>query len=101
MNLDDHCGQRGCICTHTAGCSKGWIFTEYTDEIRVKVDGLPTIKLVKREGVYPCPVCDPDRYEIYITSKSSYEYHERLRNRSSHSRTKAYENEERHKTRTL
>jgi hypothetical protein len=101
MELETHCGSRGCICTHTHGCDRGWVFMEYTDEIRVKVDGLPTIQLVKREGVRPCQMCDSERYEIWFSSKNSREYHDRLRDRSSHNRTKAYDNEERDKTRTL
>ena len=90
MNLEDHCGVSGCICTHTQGCSKGWIIRKYSDE-----------KYVEYEGATPCPICDPDRYEIFLTSKSSSELGERLRARGTHTKRKVYEENENSKTRTL
>jgi hypothetical protein len=101
MNLEDHCGKSNCYCTHTHGCSKGWIEMEYVDEKKVVRNGIPSITLTTYQGVRPCQTCDPERYEIWWSSISSFEYHERLRMRSTVNRTKAYENEERDKTRTL
>lgn len=90
MNLENHCGNTGCICTHTEGCSKGWILGKHLDENNVLY-----------EGVSPCPICDPDRYEIFLTSKNRHELFERLRARGTHTRRKAYEEDERSRTRTL
>ena len=101
MNLENHCGRSNCNCTHSQGCIKGWIWLEYVDEKKVVRNGIPSITLTTYEGVRPCQTCDPERYEIWWSSKSSFEYHERLRMRSTVNRTKAYENEERDKTRTL
>jgi len=101
MNLENHCGRSNCHCTHSQGCIKGWIWVEYVDEKKVVRNGIPSITLTTYEGVRPCQNCDPERYEIWWSSKSSFEYHERLRMRSTVNRTKAYENEERDKTRTL
>lgn len=101
MNLENHCGRSNCYCTHSQGCIKGWIWLEYVDEKKVVRNGIPSITLTTYEGVRPCQNCDPERYEIWWSSKSSFEYHERLRMRSTVNRTKAYENEERDKTRTL
>lgn len=100
--LDNHCGVRNCPCTHTHGCERGWIFVEYYDEkiVKTKAGLTDTIK-IKYDGVTPCPMCSPDRYEIYKTSKTSWEYHERLRGLSNHNRQSTYENEERERTRTL
>ena len=101
MNLENHCGRSNCYCTHSQGCIKGWIWLEYVDEKKVVRNGIPSITLTTYEGVRPCQNCDPERYEIWWSSKSSFEYHERLRMRSTVNRTKSYENEERDKTRTL
>jgi hypothetical protein len=90
MNIENHCGNTGCICTHTLGCEKGWIYVKHLDE-----------KYVEYEGVSPCPICDPDRYEIFLTSKSRAELFERLRARGTHTKRKAYDEGENSKTRTL
>lgn len=101
FDLESHCGKHGCFCTHTNGCVKGWIEQEYTHEKKVIRSGIPSVTLTTYEGVRPCQNCDPERYEIWWSSKTSAEYHERLRARSTVNRNKAYENEERDKTRTL
>jgi len=90
MNLENHCGNASCECTHTHGCEKGWVYGKHLDE-----------KFVEYEAVSPCPNCDPDRYEIFHTSKSRHELFERLRARGTHTRRKAYEDNDRSKTRTL
>jgi len=46
-------------------------------------------------------MCDPDRYEIFLTSKTRLELFERLRKRGTHQRAKAYDEDEKSKTRTL
>ena len=90
MNIEDHCGVSGCICTHTHGCSKGWVLGKYFDEYNVEY-----------EGVSPCPICDPDRYELFHTVKSRLELGEKLRARGTHTKRKVYEENENSKTRTL
>jgi hypothetical protein len=102
MNLDKHCGTAGCICTHTEGCEKGWIWGKFTDDKTVRLpNDVYTTVTETFEGVSPCPICDPDRYEIFLTSKSREELLERLRNRGTHQRAKAYKEDEKSKTRTL
>ena len=101
FDLENHCGKHGCYCTHTNGCSKGWIEQKYIHEKKVIRNGIPSVTLTTYEGVRPCQNCDPERYEIWWSSKTSAEYHERLRARSTVNRNKTYENEERDKTRTL
>jgi len=101
FDLEYHCGKQGCYCTHTHGCTKGWIEQEYIHEKKVVRNGIPSVTLTKYDGVRPCQTCDPERYEIWWSSKTSAEYHERLRARSTVNRNKTYENEERDKTRTL
>jgi hypothetical protein len=90
MNIENHCGDSSCICTHTSGCEKGWILGKYLDE-----------KNVEYEAVSPCPICDPDRYEIFLTSKSRQELFDKLRARGTHVKRQVYEDNENSKTRTL
>ena len=102
MNLDKHCGVSGCICTHTDGCEKGWIWGKFEDNKVVRIGNGVNANITETlEGVSPCPICDPDRYEIFLTSKSREELLERLRNRGTHQRAKAYDTQENSKTRTL
>ena len=102
MDLEKHCGSSGCICTHTDGCDKGWILGKFNDEKIVKLSsGVKSTVTETFEGVSPCPMCDPDRYEIFMTSKSRQELFERLRKRGTHQRVKAYDDDEKSKTRTL
>jgi hypothetical protein len=102
MDLENHCGNSGCICTHTQGCERGWVYGKYNDDKVVKLpNGVNSTVTETFEGVSPCPICDPDRYEIFLTSKSRLELFERLRKRGTHQRAKAYNEEENSKTRTL
>jgi hypothetical protein len=77
------------------------VWVQYVEEVKRVRQGIPSVTLIDREGVRPCMICDPERYEIWLTSKSSQEYHDRLSARSSHQKIKAYEKDERDKTRTL
>ena len=90
MYPENHCGNTGCMCTHTHGCERGWVYGKHYDE-----------RNVEYEGVTPCAMCDPDRYEIFLTSKNRHELFERLRNRGKHQRSQAYQDDEQSKTRTL
>ena len=101
MDLEKHCGTSNCICTHTQGCEKGWILGKFTEDKIVKLpNGINSTVTETFEGVSPCPMCDPDRYEIFITSKTRLELFERLRKRGTHQRAKANEDDEKSKTRT-
>jgi len=101
MNLDRHCRKSGCMCTHDEPCYAGWINFKYVEEVKKIRNGIPSVTLLDREAARPCMICDPDRYQIWFSSKSSDEYHERLQSRSSANKSKAYEKDERDKTRTL
>ena len=103
MNLENHCGKTGCMCTHSHGCEKGWIWIEYIDEtiIRRNTTGARDAIRRKYQGVYPCAVCDSVRYEIYMNSRTPDEYHDKLRNRGTFKKQPAYDDNERSQTRTL
>jgi hypothetical protein len=97
-----HCDRTACICTHTDGCEAGWIWLVYWVDARgQRCSEFDNIEKRKYEGVVPCRNCDHERWVIWNSTTSSKEYGERLRARSQSNRTKAYENEERSKTRTL
>ena len=98
----NHCGRTGCICTHTEPCEYGFIWVEYyEDKKTVTKDGNTKVTSERFEGVKFCPTCDPERASIQASSRSSKELQERLRARSTVSKFKAYEEEERSKTRAL
>ena len=98
----NHCGRTGCICTHTEPCEYGIIWVEYyEDKKTITKDGNTKVVSERYEGVKFCPTCDPERASIQRSSRDSKELGERLRARSTVSKFKAYEEEERIKTRTL
>lgn len=98
----NHCGRTGCICTHTEPCEYGWIYVEYyEDKKTITKDGNTKVVSERYEGVKFCPTCDRERASIQLSSSNSKELGERLRARSTVSKFKAYEEEERSKTRTL
>ena len=100
--LENHCGKSGCMCTHTEGCEKGFIWVEYyEDDIRLLPDGSKKVKSVKREGVRFCHICDPERARIQQTARNGFELGEKLRALSKHNRKLAYEENESSRTRTL
>lgn len=101
MDMERHCKRTACMCTHEEPCYAGWVEFSYVEEVKHVRNGIPSIKLIDRIAVRPCMICDPERYEIWFSSKTSQEYHERLSARSSSNRSKAYEKDERDKTRTL
>lgn len=101
MYTASHCMKPGCLCTHTHGCERGWIWKEYDDQV-VYIDrqGKRSTKTIKREGVVPCMNCDSERYEIWLTALTYEDYIEKLQKRG-YGKKKAYENEENSKTRVL
>lgn len=101
MLNNNHCYKTGCICTHTEPCEHGWIWVEYYEEIVVRINDTTKVKSEKREGVTPCPTCDPERAAIFRMAKNTTELGEKLRARSNFNRKQAYESNESSKTRTL
>lgn len=97
----NHCRRPNCRCTHTDGCERGFIWTTYEIEEVRYIKGEQKIVRTKYEGVLFCEVCDPERAHIQKTSKSSEEFAERLRARSSYKSAENYERTEASKTRTL
>lgn len=97
----EHCGKINCLCTHTDGCIKGFIYTRYSDKKEIKVND--EIKVIETwyDGVLFCPTCDPERAYIQQSSRSSEEMAQRLRERSRYKAEETYNNNEASKTRTL
>lgn len=96
-----HCGKLNCICTHNNGCEKGFIATRYSDKRFINTSEGQRVVETWYEGVLFCPTCDPERAHIQKTSRSSEEFHQRLRERSSLKSSDYYDKEEASKTRTL
>lgn len=96
-----HCYKTGCFCTHTDPCEYGWIHVEYYEDVIVRKGGQTKVHSERREGVTPCPTCDPERAALFRTAKSSTELGELLRKRSNFTRKQVYEEAESSKTRTL
>lgn len=101
MLTNNHCGRSGCLCTHTAPCEFGWIWFEYYDEQQYRTASGTKVKTIARNGVKFCPTCSPERAVLQKQAKDSNELGEKLRARSNANRTKAYEENESSKTRTL
>lgn len=80
------CPRVGCHCTHSDPCDRGWI-------LETNKKGHDTAR--------PCPTCDPERAEIFRTSRSTEERNARLQARSKARRAAHYEEEEASRTRTL
>lgn len=98
----NHCGKSGCICTHSDPCEYGYIWVEYyEDKKTITKDGNTKVVSERFQGVRFCSTCDPERASIQAGSRNSTELGERLRARSKVSKFKAYEEEERSKTRAL
>lgn len=80
----------------------GWIWGNFEDTKIVKSkDGNHEVRKNTYESVSPCPNCDPDKAEIFLTSKNRWELMEALQQRSKSNRHQAYDNREESKTRTL
>ena len=99
--MDTKCNRTNCICTHTDGCEKGYIWVRYKNtEKRMRL-GEQILIETWYDGVRFCPICDPERAHIQDTSTSSEELAERLKNRSSLRSSDNYDREEATRTRTL
>jgi hypothetical protein len=57
-----HCGRKGCPCTHSHGCYKGWI----DDMPRRLHNG------TSYEQVGPCPQCKPELVERLAKKAQAY-----------------------------
>ena len=99
--MDSKCNKINCICTHTDGCEKGFIFIRYCDKKIIMQNSVQTTVETWYDGVRFCPICDPERAHIQTTSTTSEEMQQRLRNRSSLKSSDNYDKEEATRTRTL
>jgi uncharacterized Zn finger protein (UPF0148 family) len=99
--MDTRCNRTNCICTHTDGCEKGYIWVRYKNTKKRMRHGEQILIETWYDGVRFCPICDPERAHIQNTSTSSEELAERLRNRSSLRSSDNYDREEATRTRTL
>jgi uncharacterized Zn finger protein (UPF0148 family) len=99
--MDTRCNKTNCICTHTDGCEKGYIWVRYKNTEKRMRHGEQILIETWYDGVRFCPICDPERAHIQNTSTSSEELAERLRNRSSLRSSDNYDREEATRTRTL
>ena len=97
----NHCGRISCRCTHSEGCVKGFIETNYVTKKYIDTPVGQRLIETKYDGVVFCAVCDPERAHIQNTSRSSEEMTERLRARSNAKSSDNYQREEASKTRTL
>ena len=96
-----HCKRLQCLCTHEDPCYSGWVTYNYVEEIKRIRNGIPAVEYINREGARPCMTCNPQGYEFWFSSKSNEEYHSRMQDQSHSNKSKAYERDERDKTRTL
>jgi hypothetical protein len=99
--MDTRCNKVNCICTHTDGCEKGFIWVRYKHTEKKMRLGKQILIETWYDGVRFCPICDPERAHIQDTSTTSEELAERLRNRSSLRSSDNYDREEATRTRTL
>ena len=95
------CWKDTCFCTHESPCESGWIWIKETHKTKKNVKGKVIIIATENEAVIPCPTCDPERSEIFRTSRNTEELYRRLQERSSIKREAAYESREMDRTRTL
>jgi len=94
------CYRVNCVCSHK-DCEAGWIHERYIYQEEKRSNGQSNIVETEYDGVRPCPTCDPERAQIFATSKSSDELATRLRARSHFKVVENYDNQEATKTRTL
>ena len=99
--MDNRCNKTNCICTHTDGCDRGYIYIRYSNKKIIIRDGVQNTVEIWYDGVRFCPICDPERAHIQNTSTTSEEFAERLRNRSTLKSSDNYDKEEATRTRTL
>lgn len=59
-----HCGRALCQCTHTDGCSAGWIDVEAERVPDAVLFGPQPARPVPHDRVRPCGRCDPVRVEM-------------------------------------
>lgn len=91
------CNRSDCRCPHL-DCYNSLV-TRYVKDKGYNEDG--TTKEYEKPVTYPCRVCNPERYEIFTTSKNSEEYIRRMNERKSKSRSQYYEEYEEEKTRVF
>lgn len=94
------CPRDVCPCNHS-GCEMGWINFKYKVVQEKRANGVSTMVETEYDGTRPCPTCDPERAQIFESSKTSEELAQRLRQRSHFKVVENYDTAEASKTRTL
>jgi hypothetical protein len=94
------CWREVCPCSHET-CDYGWIAVRYKVIEEKRTKGVSNMIENEYDGVRPCPTCDPERAQIFESSKTSDELTQRLRQRSQFKVVENYDNSEASKTRTL
>jgi hypothetical protein len=89
-----------CSCNHT-DCDRGWIFFRYKVVEERRWKGVSKMVEKEYDGTRPCPTCDPERAQIFDSSKSPEELAQRLRERSDFKVIENYDKADERRTRTL
>lgn len=94
------CWKSVCACNHV-DCDMGWINFRYKVVEEKRANYVSTIIETEYNGTRPCPTCDPERAQIFDTSKSPEELAQRLRERSEFKVIENYDKADERRTRTL
>ncbi len=94
------CWKSACACNHRE-CDMGWIFFRYKVVEEKRANGVSRMVETEYDGTRPCPTCDPERAQIFDSSKSPEELAQRLRERSDFKVIENYDKADERRTRTL
>ena len=94
------CHRSNCQCAHTS-CNAGWVSESFIIQEEKRFKGVTNTVTKEYDGVRPCPICDPERAQIFATSKTPEELALKLRQRSQFKIIENYDNQDASKTRTL
>ena len=99
--MNEPCKFQNCNCFHISPCEQGWIFYIHKETTQRTVKGVVYELTREYDSVRPCPTCDPERAQIFESSKSSEELAQRLQQRSQFKVAENYDKLQASKTRTL
>ena len=99
--MNEPCLKSNCQCNHLSPCEQGWIFFRYRNVIERNVKGVVYKTENEYDGTRPCPTCDPERAQIFDSSKTPEELAQRLRERSHFKITETCDKNDASRTRTL
>ena len=94
------CWRDVCACSHET-CEYGWLNFRYKVIEEKRANGVSKMIETEYDGSSPCPTCDPERAQIFESSKTPEELAQRLRQRSQFKIVENYDISEASKTRTL